>query len=75
MKLADARRAKLLSVRALAVAAGMSPTTVYYIEHGRTTPSFRAIRDISAALEIDPLDVEEFAAVIDGTGAGKAVAA
>ena len=74
MKLSDARRQKLLSVRALAEAAGVAPATVYHIEHGRTTPSFRAIRDISAALEMDPLDIDEFAAVIEGTGAGKAAA-
>jgi transcriptional regulator with XRE-family HTH domain len=75
MKLAEARKRKLLSVRALATAAGTSPSTVYYIEHGKTAPSFRAIRDISAALDSDPLDIEEFAAVIEGTGAGKAAAA
>ena len=74
MKLSDARRQKLLSVRRLAEAADVAPTTVYYIEHGRTTPSFRAIRDISAALDLDPLDIDEFAAVIEGTGAGKAAA-
>ena len=72
MKLSNARRQNLLSVRRLAAAAGVAPTTVYYIEHGRTSPSFRAIRDISAALGLDPLDIDEFAAVIAGTGAGKA---
>lgn len=75
MRLSDARRARLFSVRKLAEAAGVAPATVYHIEHGRTVPSFRAIRDISAALEMDPLDIDEFAAVIEGTGAGKAVAA
>ena len=74
MKLNEARARRLLSVRKLADAAGVAPATVYHIEHGRTAPSFRAIRDISAALDMDPLDIEEFAAVITGTGAGKAVA-
>jgi transcriptional regulator with XRE-family HTH domain len=74
MKLSEARTTKLLSVRKLAEAAGVAPATIYYIEHGRTIPSFRAIRDISAALEMDPLDIDEFAAVIEGTGAGKAAA-
>lgn len=73
-KLAEERRKKLLSVRALAEAAGTSPSTIYYIEHGKTAASFRAIRDISAALGCDPLDIEEFAAVIEGTGAGKVAA-
>jgi len=74
MKLSELRARRLLSVRKLAEAAGVAPATIYHIEHGRTSPSFRAIRDISAALDVDPLDVEEFAAVIEGTGAGKAVA-
>ena len=52
MKLSHARRQNLLSV-GLAEAASVAPTTVYHIEHGRTTPSFRAIRDISAALDMD----------------------
>ena len=73
----EARAHRLLTVRKLAELAGVAPATVYHIEHGRTTASFRAIRDISAALDVDPLDIEEFAAVIEGTGAGtgKAVAA
>jgi transcriptional regulator with XRE-family HTH domain len=74
VKLSEARRQRLLSVRKLAEAAGVAPATVYHIEHGRTVPSFRAIRDISEALAMDPLDIEEFAAVIEGTGAGKAAA-
>jgi hypothetical protein len=35
--------------------------------HGRTRPGFRAMREISAALEMDALDIEEI-------GAEKAVA-
>ncbi len=75
VSLQEARTRRLLSVRKLAERAGVAPATVYHIEHGKTTPSFRAIRDLSAALEMDPLDVDEFAAVIEGTGAGKAAAA
>ena len=75
MKLSEARTRRLLSVRRLAEAAGVAPATVYHIEHAKTTPSFRAIRDLSAALGMDPLDIDEFAAVIEGTGAGKAAAA
>ncbi|MDP9369403.1 MAG: helix-turn-helix domain-containing protein, partial [Chloroflexota bacterium] len=68
MKLSEARARRLLSVRKLAEAAGVAPATIYHIEHNRTSPSFRAIRDLSAALDMDPLDIEEFAAVIEGTG-------
>ena len=74
MRLSEARTRKLLSVRKLAEAAAVAPATIYHIEHDRTTPSFRAIRDVSAALDMDPLDIDEFAAVIEGTGAGKAAA-
>lgn len=74
MKLSEARRQRLLSVRKLADAASVAPATIYHIEHGRTKASFRAIRDISAALEMDPLDIDEFAVVILETGAGKAAA-
>ena len=74
MKLSEARTRRLLSVRRLAEAAGVAPATVYHIEHAKTSPSFRAIRDLSAALGMDPLDIDEFAAVIEGTGAGKAAA-
>ncbi|MFT4040962.1 MAG: helix-turn-helix transcriptional regulator [Thermomicrobiales bacterium] len=74
MKLSEARKQKLLSVRKLAEAANVAPATIYHIEHGRTKASFRAIRDISTALEMDPLDIEEFAAVILDTGAGKVAA-
>ena len=75
VSLQEARTRRLLSVRKLAARAGVAPATVYHIEHGKTAPSFRAIRDISAALDVDPLDIAEFAAVIEGTGAGQGKAA
>ena len=71
MRLQEVRRRRLLSVRRLAEAAGVAPTTVVNIEHGRTLPSFRVIRDLSAALDVDPLEIDEFRSVIEGTGAGK----
>jgi transcriptional regulator with XRE-family HTH domain len=74
MTLKEARTLRLLSVRKLAEAAGVAPATIYHIEHGRTTPSFRAIRDISEALYLEPLYIDEFAAMIRGTAAGKAAA-
>ena len=73
--LKEARARRLLSMRALAERAGVSPTTVYYAESGRRMPGFRAIRDLSAALEMDPLEIEEFRAVIEATGAGQKKAA
>ncbi len=72
VKLKEARARRLMSVRSLAAAAGVAPSTVYYAESGRRMPSFRAIRNLSAALELDPLDIDEFRAVIEGMGAGQA---
>ena len=65
------RRRRLLSLRRLAEAAGVATTTVVNIEHGHTLPGFRVIRDLSAALDVDPLEIDEFRSVIEGTGAGK----
>jgi transcriptional regulator with XRE-family HTH domain len=75
MGLREARRRRLMSIRALAEKAGVSPTTVQYAESGRRSPGFRSIRDLSAALEMDPLEIAEFRAVIEGTGAGRRGAA
>ncbi len=68
------RARRLLTVRGLAEAAGVAPTTVYLIEHGRSEPTFRVIRALSQALEVEPAEVAEFAAAIEAVGQGKAVA-
>ena len=73
--LKQARAEKLLTVRGLAERAGVTPQTVHLAETGRSRPTFRVIRAISAALEVDPRQIEEFAAAIEGVGRGKAAAA
>ncbi len=55
---------KLLGVKALAREAGVSNKTIVEIEHGRQVPAFRTIRRLSAALEVEPQDVTEFAAAM-----------
>ena len=69
------RARRLLTVRGLAEAAGVAPTTVYLVENGRSAPTFRVVRALSAALGVEPTQVDEFAAVIEAVGQGKAAAA
>ena len=69
------RSRRLLTVRGLAEAAGVAPTTVYLVENGRSAPTFRVVRALSDALGVRPEEVAEFAAVIEATGQGKAAAA
>ena len=65
----QARARSVLSVRELAARAGVAPATVYQIEHGRTRPHYRSIRVLSEALGVDPMQIVEFARVIEEGGA------
>ena len=62
------RAERLMSIKALAAAAGVSNKTVVQIEHGRQLPTFRTIHRITTALGIEPGDIEEFAAAIGERG-------
>ncbi len=62
------RAARLMSSKTLATAAGVSNKTVIQIEHGRQLPTFRTIQRITAALGIEPGEIEEFAAAIEERG-------
>ena len=62
------RAARLMSSKTLAAAAGVSNKTVIQIELGRQLPTFRTIQRITAALGVDPSEVEEFAAAIGERG-------
>ena len=66
--LKEARAARLLTMRELAEQAGVAPSTVYLIEHGRTVPQFSVIRRLADALEVKPAEIEEFAAAIEERG-------
>jgi transcriptional regulator with XRE-family HTH domain len=74
MRLVDARRERLLSIRALAEKADIATRTVNEIELGRTTPSLMTIRKISEALEVDPLEIDEFRRAIRGNKLAPAMA-
>ncbi len=64
----EARARRVLTVRDLAAAAGLAPTTVYRIEHGISTPRFGVIRALAAVLEVEPAEVAEFAAAMETAG-------
>ncbi len=62
--LREHRRARLVSIEDLALISGVSTKTIVETELGRTQPKFRTIRRLSDALQVDPADVVEFAAVM-----------
>ncbi len=64
MRLQECRKHKLMSLRDLATAANVGPATVHAIEKGRA-PSLRTIGKIARALNVDPLEIDEFRAVIE----------
>ena len=63
--LKDARVARRLSVRGMAARAGIGPSTIYRIEHGKTTPRPHIVRRLSAALQLPPHEIAEFRPVAD----------
>ncbi|HLH25724.1 MAG TPA: helix-turn-helix transcriptional regulator [Chloroflexota bacterium] len=70
--LRQTRTDRLLTIRELAQQAGVSPSTIYLVEAGRTRPSFRVIRLLAHALAVEPRSVEEFARVMGSeVGPGK----
>jgi transcriptional regulator with XRE-family HTH domain len=66
MRLAEARRTRLMSIRALADKADVATKTINDVELGRTTPSLLTIRKVSEALGMDPLVIDEFRQAIRG---------
>ncbi len=73
--LKEARANRLLTMRKLAEQAGVALSTLYLIESGRSVPSFRVIRALSAVLGVQPADIAEFATAVQEAGRGKVVAA
>ena len=65
MKLRDARRRRFYSAHDLGERADINPGTIYAIEAGRELPTLRTARLLAAALEIDPLEVDEFRASLE----------
>jgi DNA-binding XRE family transcriptional regulator len=59
------RRRALLSQRELAKKAGVSASTIYLIENGKTRPRYRVVRELVAALDVKAEDVDEFRDVLE----------
>jgi len=62
------RIARLLSVRGLEKAAGVTQKTIIDIELGRRAPHYATIGKLSAALGVEPGEVAEFAAALEARG-------
>lgn len=60
------RRRKLLSQRDLADKAGITTSTIYLTEAGKSTPRLQVMRKLSDALQVDPMEVDEFRKAIEG---------
>jgi len=60
MRLRELRVRRLLSTRELARKAGVSTSTIYTIETGKTVPRLSVVRKLSEALDAAPDDVDEF---------------
>ena len=58
------RRRQLMSQRDLAQKAGVTASTIYLIEAGRTEPRLKVMRQICEALGVGPMDVDEFRATL-----------
>jgi DNA-binding XRE family transcriptional regulator len=66
MKLVEVRRSRLLSTRELSSKANVARKTINDIELGRVTPALFTIRKLCEALEVDPMEVDEFRDAIRG---------
>ena len=64
MKLMDLRNQRGLSQVALAELAGISNHTVMNIEKSYCRPTTETISAVAEALEVDPMDVDEFRAAV-----------
>ena len=62
--LRDARREKLISIETLSEMSGVSTKTIVETELQRSAPKLRTIKKLSEALDVPPLEIEEFAGAI-----------
>ena len=59
---------RLLSIRGLEAASGVTAKTLVDLEHGRRRPHYATMRKLCAALGVEPGEVAEFAAALDDLG-------
>lgn len=62
------RAQHLLSISALAQQAEITPKTLTDLEYGRRRASYGTMRRISAALDVAPEKITEFAAILTSRG-------
>ena len=72
--LREARAERLLTLRDLADRAGVAFSTIHLIENGTSVPRLSVVRKLSAALGVEPGEIEEFAEAIEVAGLGKGTA-
>ena len=70
----EARARRMLTGRALAEAAQVSPTTVQLAETGQRLPHFKTMQKIAAVLGVEPAEIAEFAAAIEVAARGEEAA-
>ncbi len=68
--LKQARTARMLTVRGLAAAAGVSLAAVHEVETGKRRPRFGTIKRLSDALGVAPEAIAEFRSVLFGEEEG-----
>jgi transcriptional regulator with XRE-family HTH domain len=72
--LRELRIRRLLSLRELAKRAGVAQRTIVEAEAGRQAPRPSTMRKLAEALDVDPMEVDEFRAAIEGAIEGKEAA-
>ena len=63
--LREVRIRRLLSLRELAKRANVAQRTIVEAEAGRQVPQPRTMRKLAEALDMDPMEVDEFRAAIE----------
>ena len=72
--LRETRAARVLTIRELAEAAGVSTRTIVQVEAGQIVPRFATLKKIAAALGVEPAEIVEFAAAIEAAARGEEAA-
>ncbi len=72
--LRELRIRRLYSLWALAKRADVAQRTIVEAEAGRRVPQLGTMRKIAAALEVDPLEIDEFRTAIEDAIEGKEAA-
>ena len=63
--LREVRLRRLLSLRALAAKAGVAQRTIVEAEAGRQLPRLTTIQKLAEALDVDPMEVDEFRTAVE----------